>query len=135
MNKNIQLPKVAKVSAWVVAGLAVSLPFIVSSAGLIPCGDKGETSCGFEDLIKLANTVVKFLLYDVSIPLAALGFAWSGGKLVMNKDKEGAWSEAKESFWNIILGFGIIIAAFVLVKAFLFAFLNTDAGFRSFLLS
>lgn len=131
---NTRSPSFLAGGVWVALGLVIAVPLLVSGAGLIPCGDKGEASCGFEDLIKLANTVVKFLLYDVSIPLAALGFAWSGGKLVMNKDKEGAWSEAKESFWNILLGFGIIIAAFVLVKAFLFVFLNTDAGFTSFLL-
>ncbi|MEK7538241.1 MAG: hypothetical protein AAB552_00175 [Patescibacteria group bacterium] len=134
MNKNIQLPKVAKVSAWMLAGVFIGAPFLASSAGLIPCGDKGEASCGFEDLIKLANTVVNFLIYSVVIPLTALAFMVIGGRFVIVPDKESVRSDTKNQLQQIGIGIFWILAAFVLVKAFLFAFLNTDAGFTSFLL-
>lgn len=119
---------------WMLAGFLFLLPTFAGAAGLVPCGDKGEAQCGFNDLIKLANEVVNFLVYGVCIPLAALGFAWAGGSLVIFRDKEGAWTEAKGRFEYIGLGFFWILAAFVMVKAFLYAFLNTDAGFTAFLL-
>lgn len=134
MNRNMNSFRISFAGAWIVAGLLVSVPFFVSAQSLVPCGDSGNRACGFNDLIVLANRVVNFLLYSVCIPLAALGFTWAGGNLIINRDKEGAWSDAKDRFWDILKGFGIIIVAFVVVKAFLFAFLDADAGFTAFLL-
>lgn len=107
------------------------LPFSVSAQVGIPCDGP---DCDFEDLITLANRIVKFLMYNVAVPLAALGFVFSGAKLILNQDKEGAWSETKESFWNIGKGFGIILGSYVLIKAILYAFLNTEQGFTLFLI-
>jgi hypothetical protein len=53
---------------------------------------------------------------------------------VINRKKEDAWSEAKGKFEDIGWGFFWIVAAFVIVKAFLFAFLDEKAGFTAFLL-
>lgn len=133
MSTNIKLSSVASTSAWIFLGFLVTMPFFVSAETLVPCGTTTGDMCTFDDLITIANNVINFLLYSVCVPLAALGFAYVGGKLVINRDKEKAWSEAKEAFGNIILGFVIIVAAFVLVKSFLFVFLNSDAGFTTFL--
>lgn len=102
------------------------VPMIAGAQGLIPCGGKGQDPCEFKHLIILANTIVRFLMIDVAVPLAALGLMWVGGNLVLNQNKEGAWSEAKESFENIGIGFGIMLGAFVLIKLVLFTFLSDD---------
>lgn len=115
--------------------VALFFPMYISAQIGIPCGDiaDGQKECTFNDLIILANNVIKFLMYSVAVPLAALGFMWIGGNLVVNQDKEGAWSKAKEGFGNIGLGFIIMLVAFVLVKLVLYAFLDTEAGFTLFL--
>lgn len=107
---------------------------------LIPCGQPAGTpniivngisvvttnQCGFNDLIILMNTIIKFLLFTVAVPLTALGFMWAGASLVLNQEKEKAWSEAKERFENIAIGFGIMLGAYVLIKGVIYLFL-TDA--------
>lgn len=109
----------------------IVLPLVTYAQVGIPCNGP---DCQFKDLITLANNIVKFLMYSVAVPLAALGFVFSGAKLILNQDKEGAWSETKESFWNIGKGFAIMLGAYVLIKAILYAFLNTDQGFTLFLI-
>lgn len=116
-----------------VLGLLV-LPVTAGAAGLVPCGGAGEPGCDFNQLLVMVNTIVHFILFDLAIPLAAFGFMWAGASLVLNQEKEHAWSEAKERFQNIGLGFLIILAAFVGIKFVLAQFLNTDAGFTTFLL-
>lgn len=118
---------------WFAATLSLTLfmlPVLVQAAGLIPCDGP---SCGFSDLIKLTNNVIKFLLFAVAVPLAALGFMWAGGSLVLSQNKEGAWTEAKGRFENIGYGFAIMLGAYVLIKVIIYQFLNTDAGFFTFL--
>ena len=136
---------------WVVIlSLAIFIvPSMAFGASLIPCGQRAgsdpitvgsasyETTneCGFNDLIILANIIIKFLMIDVAVPLAALGIMWAGGKLIINQNKEGAWTEAKESFGNIGMGFLIMLGAFVLIKLVLFNFLSTEqATFVKFLI-
>lgn len=116
------------ISLAALAGMAFILPLVGSAQIGIPCNG---ADCGFNDLIVLANNIVKFIVFQVSVPLAALGFMVVGARLVLNQDKDGAWSEAKQSFEMIAKGFAIILAAFLLVKFVLSAFLST--GFTNFL--
>lgn len=117
--------------AGIASFILLTLPFFAHGAsGLIPC-DGPE--CGFSDVMKLANNIIHFLLYDVSIPLAAIGFMWAGANLILSQNKESAWSDAKGRFESIGIGFGIMLGSYVLIKVILYAFLNTDAGFFTFL--
>lgn len=112
------------------------LPVIARGASLIPCGGTVPPTnheCGFADVMTLANTIIHFLLYDVAVPLAALGFMWAGASLVLSQNKESAWSEARGRFEDIGMGFGIMLGSYVLIKVVIYQFLNTDAGFFTFL--
>ena len=127
---------------WVaVLSLAIFIvPSLAFGASLIPCGQRAgsdpitvggasyETTneCGFSDLIILANIIIKFLMYDVAVPLAALGIMWIGGNFIINQDKESARTEAKKRFGDIVMGFLIMLGAFVLIKLVLFTFLHDD---------
>lgn len=129
-----------KTAATILSLTIFIMPTMAFGASLIPCGQRAGTAsitvggasypttneCGFNDLIILANIIIKFLMIDVAVPLAALGIMWAGGNLIVNQNKEGAWTEAKESFGNIGMGFLIMLGAFVLIKFALFTFLNTD---------
>ena len=128
-----------QLAIWVFPGVIIILPFVASAAGLVPCGGtpeggSPEPPCDFDYLITLVNNIIMFLLYGVAVPLAALGFLWAGGSLIMSQNKASAWTEAKERFGNILLGFGIIAAAFILVKAFLLAFVVPKDGVVNFIL-
>ncbi|MBI5798653.1 MAG: hypothetical protein HZB10_01855 [Candidatus Yonathbacteria bacterium] len=138
-----------KKAASVLAFVVIMMPTLAYGASLIPCGQPagtpdvvlGNTSypttneCGFADLLLLVNIIIHFLMFDVIVPLTALGFVWAGGSLILNQNKEGAWSEAKERFADIGTGIAIILGAYVLIKVILANFLRTDAGFTNFLLN
>lgn len=125
-----------KTGVFIVSLIFLAVPSIAFGAGLIPCGnpeyiDKGVTipaqpPCDFNYLIVMANTIIRFLMIDVAVPLAALGIMWTGGSLILNQDKESAWSDAKSRFGDIGMGFGIMLGAFVLIKFILLQFLSTD---------
>lgn len=112
-----------------------SIPLLTFGAtGLVPCDGGGDNPCDFNQLIIMANNIIKFLLFDVAIPLAVLGFMFAGAMLVIGSNKEGEWTKAKERFENIGIGFFIILGSFIFVKLVLYSFLNTEAGFSAFLL-
>lgn len=111
--------------------IVLAFPIFAFSAIVAPCNGP---DCDFNKLMDLGNNIIRFLMIDVAVPLATLGIMFTGAKLVLNQNKEHAWSEAKENFGNILMGFAIILGAYVLIKVVLYNFLNTDAGFTLFLL-
>ncbi len=106
--------------------LIVVSPSLVAAQGLVPCGNPGQKECEFNDLMIMLNSIIQFLMYQVAVPLAALAFMYSGAKIVINQNKDEAWTSAKENFANVFKGFGIILVAFILVKFILYTFLNTE---------
>ena len=54
------------------------LPAVSLAAGLVPCGGRGEDPCTFNDFLTLVNKVIDFLLFDLSLPLSAILFAYAG---------------------------------------------------------
>lgn len=119
-----------KVYGAVLAGAILTLPIAVFAQIGIPCDG---ADCGFNDLITLANNLIKFLVFTVAVPLTALAFMVLGVQILLHPNEADARSRTKEIAGNIAMGFGIILAAFLLVKMVLFAFLNTSAGFTTFL--
>lgn len=134
-----------KFGAMLVTGFIFSIPLFVSAAGLVPCGDSAsvvngvqipaQPPCDFNFLIKMANNIIHFLIYDVFVPLSALMIMYAGGRLALMPNKEEERNKAKEIFKNIGIGIAIMIGAFVLIKFVLYQFLNTDAGFTLFLIN
>jgi len=122
--RKIILNKKIRVSLLAFAVLAI--PVVTLSQVGIPCEGTAADPCEFNDLVVLANNIIKFLMFTVAVPLAALGFMWAGAKLVLNQDKEGEWSKAKERFMDIAIGFGIMLGAYVLIKGVIYSFLTAD---------
>jgi len=118
-----------KISAVMLAGGTFVLPLAVLAQVGIPCNGP---DCDFSSLITLANNIIKFLMFTVAVPLAALGFMMLGVQILLHPNEAEARSNAKEIAGNIAKGFGIILAAFLLVKLILSEFLNV--GYTAFLL-
>lgn len=126
-----------KIIPAICASAILLAPMIVLGQGPDNLGgaicSKG-VNCGFEDLMKLANAIVQFLMFKVAIPLATLGFMYAGARLVLFQDKEKEKSAAKNMLEDIGYGFAIMLGSFVLIKFILYQFLNTDADFTLYLL-
>lgn len=97
------------------------IPSVLYAQIGIPCDGP---DCTFDSLIQLVNNIIKFLMYGVAIPLAALGFMFVGAKMVLSPNKESAKTEAKESFGNIIKGFLIMLSSYLLIKTGLFLLMD-----------
>ncbi len=120
---------IKKIKAVVLAGAVLIIPAVGLSQVGIPCSG---ADCDFNALITLANNVIKFLLFTVAVPLAALGFMFLGVQILLHPNEAEVRSNMKEVAGNIAKGFGIILAAFLLVKLILSSFLNV--GYTAFLL-
>lgn len=119
-----------KIGGAILAGGILALPLVsIGASDLIVCGG---LNCGFYDLIKLANAIVKFLFYDIAIPLVALGIMYAGARLIIFQNKEKEKTAAKEMLTNIGYGFALMLGTFVLIKFVLSQVLSE--GFTTFLL-
>jgi amino acid transporter len=84
--------------------------------GLVPCID--GKACDFGQLLLLVDNLVKFALYGMAIPIAAVSFAYTGFKIITAPGGE-AVTKAKNVFTNTVLGLILAFAAFVIVKTVL----------------
>gem|GEM_PF-1224060 len=94
------------------------------------CG-YGETyDCDFNQLLATIDRVIKFAIYVIILPLAAILFAWSGIKLIIaqSKGKSAALSDAKAMFGRVLLGLVFALGAWVIVKFVLVILGYTDAS-------
>lgn len=119
-----------KIGGAMLAGGILMVPLLaLGASNLIVCdGPK----CGFNDLVKLANVVIKFLFIDIAMPLVALGIMYAGARLIIFQNKEKEKTAAKEMLTNIGYGFALMLGTFVLIKFVLSQVLSV--GFTTFLL-
>lgn len=111
------------------AGAFLSTPQISFAEGLVPCGgyeydDTGalmgeEPPCNFGYIIVLAQNVIEFLIFKLAAPLAALVIAWAGFLYVTSAANPGQREKAKKILTNVVLGFVIALAAWLIVKTLL----------------
>ncbi len=100
-----------------------------TSSGLIPCGND-ETAgkvtagqeCTYDDLIKLAQTVINFLIFGLAAPLGAIMFAYAGYLYITNGGNESQIKQAHDIFLSVFWGLIVALAAWLLVN-FIFQFL------------
>jgi len=69
--------------------------------------------------MELINTVIKFLLQDIVLPLAAIMFAYAGFELVTSGGSTEKKSKAKKIFTDVAIGLVIIVAAFLIIQTIL----------------
>lgn len=108
--------------------LTVILQFLptVALAQIVQCTD----DCGFDDLIILIDKVINFLLFNLSIPLSAILFAYAGFMLMTAGGNESKISGAKQIFGGVLWGLLIAFGAWIIVHTILTALgLDSDYSF------
>ncbi len=96
--------------------------------GLIPCGrspgpnvDPSTTKpCEFKDFMTLINTVIKFILFKLVVPIAAVMFFYAGFLMVTSGGSTEARGKAKNIFTNAVYGLVIAAAAWLIIRTILF---------------
>jgi len=91
--------------------------FFGKGGGILPsCPDTG---CGFNDLMKAINNVITFLIFTIATPLAALGIMYAGWLYLSSGGSEENVTKAKHILKNIVLGYVIALAAWLIVHTIL----------------
>lgn len=119
-----------KIWIFTLTTLIIFSPVAVFGAGLVPCGGAGESSCGYRDLIVLANNIIDFLL-KASVIIAMLLFAYAGFQLIFSGGDTGAMAKAKAVFFSVVKGLVWALAAWLIVDTILKVLLQGD-GFRQY---
>lgn len=114
------------VTVFVTAVMMASPEVAMAANPLVPCTD----DCGSCELVKLANTVISwligilFMIFAVLMTIAGFGLVTSGGN-------QAALESAKSKFKNAIIGIIIVFAAWLLVDTLLKSLLNGGTGIVS----
>ena len=90
-------------------------PDLSSTGGslTVPCPKKG---CGFQDLLKEVDKVVKYILW-VSVYIAAIMFIYAGFIMITaGGESSEAVTKAKKIATGVVLGMFFIGACYIIVK-------------------
>ena len=107
------------------AGTSTGSGSDVGKGGLVKCGTERDKDnnitnpCGFNDVLTLINTIVKFILFNLALPIAAIMFAYAGFELVTSGGSTEKKSKAKEIFTNVAIGLIVIAVAFLIIQTIL----------------
>lgn len=110
---------------------AVSL---AQNAPLVPCNNNSGTMvtttdsngniiaspCNFNAFMHLINNIINFILVYMTVPIAAIMFAYAGFELVTaGGESAHARTKAKNIFTNAIIGLVLALAAWLVVHTIL----------------
>jgi len=113
------MQKTKKIFIFLLIFLFLLAPALSLAAGLVPC-DNVTNKCDFNQFMNLVNIIIKFILVDMVIPIAAIMFAYAGFLLVTaGGEAAGARTKAKSIFTNAVLGLIIAVAAWLIVRTIL----------------
>ncbi len=114
------------------AFISLSFPF-VTSAQFVPCGQTVSGTiphpCTFNDLVTLVNNLVDFIFIKISLPLAAIMFAYAGFKLLFSGGQVEAKSKAISIFMSVAWGLVIIAGSWVIIHTII-SILGDNIGYK-----
>lgn len=128
-----------------VVGVAVPLPALAQSSsgatvadtGLVKCGTQtanGRVSnpCGFTDFIRLIKGIADFLIV-LGVAVAALVFAWAGFLYLTAAGNMHKIEEAHGLFGKVLIGFLLMLSAWLIVNTIEKTLLKKDNQDASYL--
>ncbi len=110
------------------------------AVGLIPCGfdtndnnklDEAE-ECTLTDVIVLGNNLINFAI-TLSVPIFILLFMYAGFLYMTANGNPGKISDAHGLFYKGIIGFVIILSAWLIVNLIVSSLLPEDSTIETFL--
>ena len=109
--------------------------FSYAQNGLVACGRTLQTAvtapdgtryqagqvvpCDFNDFLALVNRVIRFILFNLAVPIAAIMFFYAGFKLVTSGGSTEARTQAKSVFAHTAFGLFFIAGAWLIIRTIL----------------
>ena len=76
--------------------------------------------CGFKHFLDLISNVVKFILFDLAVPIAAVMFFYAGFLMVTaGGESASSRTKAKNIFTNTLIGLVLAASAWVIIHTLL----------------
>lgn len=125
------------VTALLLFLLVSAAPTLVSADGddksLVQCSQEldrrtGEfvEECDFDELVALIRRVINYLII-IAVPVSAAVFAYAGIKYMTAAGDTGKMAEARRIFTKVILGFVVMLSAWLVVFAITSALLEDSS--------
>jgi hypothetical protein len=127
-----------KMFVFILAFTIISVPFFVGAFGegtattvtfhgLVPDCNTGPLNakgmyanpCDFEDAMIMINKIINFLLFVIATPFVALCIAWAGWLMISSGGSSEKVTKAKHIATNLVIGYVIALAAWLIVKTIL----------------
>ena len=93
------------------------IPFVPMIAngydGIIPCGKSGP-DCDYKSLISLGNNIINFCII-IGTSVFCLVFMYAGYLYLTANGDTGQIGKAHGLFWNAIIGFVIMLSAWLII--------------------
>lgn len=87
--------------------------------------------CGFNDMITLVQNIITFILY-IAIPIAVGMFTYAGVLYLTAGGSPGQIGKAHTIFLNVLIGFIIVLAAWLIINTIVNALLD-KSNFSTYL--
>jgi hypothetical protein len=85
------------------------------ATGLVPCRGTADNPCTFQDLVGVVMKIINLLL-GLSWLVAILFVFWGAWKMVTSWGNSEAVESGKKTFSNAIIGFFLIMVAYILLN-------------------
>jgi hypothetical protein len=100
---------------------------LTEAAGLVPC-DGVKIPCNACTFTVMANGLIQYLFTILTL-VVVLMIVYTGFKLVISQGDTGAWSKAKDMFTNVVIGFIIILSAWLIVDTLMKVLVGDNSDF------
>jgi hypothetical protein len=97
--------------------LAAAMP-AMSHAAIVTCGFTTPFDCNWNSLIDMANNIMNFLI-GLGTLIAAIIIGYGGILMLVHSSNGGKKAEVKKMIWDVVVGFTIMLCAFLIVKLIL----------------
>ena len=98
--------------------------------GLVPCGNEkieagqpGEygiaNPCKWDHVLELVDRVVRFILFALLVPIAAIMVAYAGFLMLFSGGSPDKRSKAKNILLNVVIGMFFAIGAWIIIHTLL----------------
>ena len=105
----------------------LTLPYIASARGLVPCGGEGEVICNLSHVFVILARVTNWLLMVAGI-FASYKIIGSGFNLVISMGNEEGITKNKKAIETAVVGFVFTLMAFMFVNFTVNLFLRGAKG-------
>lgn len=103
------------------------LPLTVFAEGLVPC--KG-TECTFCHFFQLISNIVRFITWDLAMPIAVLMFMYGGIIFLTAGGSEDKVKQGKGIITQTLVGLVIVFIAWILVNTVVTILATQTEGFN-----